>query len=142
MVGFAALYVVAYVGLLVSPTAPLWLWITLLGTAPGSFPLVLTLVGLRTRTADGAAALSGFVQGLGYALAAGGPVVAGLLREATGSWSATIGMLLAAVVVLGVAGVLACRPVMLEDAWGADRHRPAGTPGPAMARTGGTTGAR
>jgi CP family cyanate transporter-like MFS transporter len=110
--------VVAYVGLLVSPTAPLWLWVTLLGIAPGSFPLVLTLVGLRTRTADGAAALSGFVQGLGYALAAAGPVVAGLLRDATGGWSATIGMLLAAVGVLAVAGVLACRPVLLEDAWG------------------------
>lgn len=117
MVGFAATYVVGYVGLLVSPTVPLGLWIVLLGTAPGSFPLVLTLVGLRTRTPDGAAALSGFVQGLGYALAAAGPVVAGLLREATGGWTATLVMLLATVGVLAVAGVLACRPVVLEDRW-------------------------
>lgn len=142
MVGFAVLYVVAYVGLLVSPTAPLWLWVTLLGIAPGSFPLVLTLVGLRTRTADGAAALSGFVQGLGYTLAAAGPVVAGLLRDATGGWTATIGMLLAAVVVLGGAGVLACRPVMLEDAWGPDRRHASGTPGPGRSRAGRTTPAR
>ena len=124
MVGFAVLYVVAYVGLLVSPTAPLGLWIVLLGIAPGSFPLVLTLVGLRTRTADGAAALSGFVQGIGYALAAAGPVAAGALRAATGSWTSTIGMLLGAVAVLAVAGVLACRPVLLEDTWGAVRWVP------------------
>lgn len=141
MVAFAVLYVVGYVGLLVSPTAPLWLWVTLLGIAPGSFPLVLTLVGLRTRTADGAAALSGFVQGLGYALAAAGPVVAGLLREATGDWTATIAMLLGMVGVLAVAGVLACRPVMLEDTWGGG---PAGAtaPGRRVSRTGRTTAAR
>lgn len=117
MVLFAALYVVAYLGLLVSPTSPLWLWVTLLGVAPGSFPLVLTLVGLRSRTAEGASALSGFVQGLGYALAAAGPVLAGGLRDATGDWHATIGMLLTAVGVLAVAGALACRPAMLEDRW-------------------------
>lgn len=132
MVGFGFLYVVAYAGLLVSPAEPLWLWVVLLGTAPGSFPLVLTLVGLRTRTADGAAALSGFVQGLGYALAAAVPVVAGVLREETGDWTATIGMLLGLVAVLTVAGVLACRPVILEDTWHAappgppHRHLPKG----------------
>lgn len=141
MAAFAALYVVAYVGLLVSPTAPLWLWVTLLGTAPGSFPLVLTLVGLRTRTADGAAALSGFVQGLGYALAAAGPVVAGLLREATGDWAATIAMLLGMVGVLAVAGVLACRPVMLEDTWGG-APGVATAPGRRSSRAGRTTAAR
>ncbi len=140
MVAFAALYVVAYVGLLVSPTAPLWLWVALLGTAPGSFPLVLTLVGLRTRTADGAAALSGFVQGLGYALAAAGPVVAGLLRDATGSWAPTIVMLLGMVGVLAVAGVLACRPVMLEDTWGAPEVTT--VPGGRRSRTGRTVSAR
>ena len=118
MVVFTSLYVVAYTGLLVSPAEPLWLWVVLLGIAPGSFPLVLTLVGLRSRTADGAAALSGFVQGLGYALAAVVPVIAGVLREVTGGWTATIGMLLAAVGVLAVAGVLACRPVIVEDSWG------------------------
>ena len=141
MVGFGALYVVAYTGLLVSPTAPLWLWVTLLGTAPGSFPLVLTLIGLRTRTADGAAALSGFVQGLGYALAAAGPVVAGLLREATGSWTATIAMLLGMVGVLTVSGVLACRPVMLEDTW-AGTPAEATAPGRTSSRTGRSTVAR
>ncbi|HYD51448.1 MAG TPA: MFS transporter [Gemmatimonadaceae bacterium] len=141
MILFTTLYVVAYIGLLVSPTSPLWLWVTLLGTAPGSFPLVLTLVGLRTRTADGASALSGFVQGLGYALAAAGPVAAGMLREATGDWRATIGMLLAAVGVLAVAGVLACRPVMLEDRWGGEGGRAVPT-GEAPSGARGTTAAR
>ncbi len=142
MAGFASLYVVAYVGLLVRPTSPLWLWVTLLGIAPGSFPLVLTLVGLRTRTPDGASALSGFVQGLGYALAAAGPVVAGLLRDATGDWRATIGMLLALVGVLAVAGILACRPGMLEDRWAPARRAVTAAAGAGQSVAGGTTPAR
>src|SRR5690606_8532604 len=87
MVVFVVLYVVGYVGLLVAPAGRA-VWVTVLGIAPGSFPLVLTLVGLRTRTASGAASLSGFVQGLGYALAGAGPFAVGLLREATGGWDA------------------------------------------------------
>lgn len=117
MVVFVVLYVVGYVGLLVAPAGRA-VWVTVLGIAPGSFPLVLTLVGLRTRTASGAASLSGFVQGLGYALAGAGPFAVGLLREATGGWDAVVLAMLGTVGVLGVAGVLACRPRMLEDTWG------------------------
>ena len=95
----------------------------------------------RPAVPDGAAARSGFVQGLGYALAAAGPVVAGLLREATGGWTATIVMLLAMVGVLAVAGVLACRPVMLEDTWGGSSAA-AAAPGRRSSRTGRTTAAR
>ncbi len=48
------------------------LWFVLLGLGPSTFPLSLTLINLRTRSAAGSAALSGFMQGLGYTLIAWG----------------------------------------------------------------------
>jgi CP family cyanate transporter-like MFS transporter len=116
---FVACYVVGYGGLMTSPTRPLLLWVVLVGLAPGTFPLLLTLINLRTRTPTGASSLSGFTQGLGYALAGFGPVAVGLLYEATGGWTAVYLLLLCAVTVLAVSSFVACRPVVLEDTWGA-----------------------
>lgn len=118
VVGFVGCYVVGYLGLLLSPTTPLWLWVVLLGVAPGTFPLLLTLINLRTRTSAGATSLSGFVQGLGYGLAGAGPVVVGLVVDATGEFTLVLVGLLVTMVVLLVASAVACRPVMLEDTWG------------------------
>lgn len=115
---FVVCLVGGYVGLIVSPSGPLWLWLLAAGLGTGNFPLLLTLINLRTRTHAGAASLSGFTHGLGYALAGAGPVVAGLLHEATGGWAATLWFLVGTALVLGVAGWFACRPVMLEDTWG------------------------
>ena len=47
---------------------------------------MLTLIGLRSRTPDGTAALSGFTQSVGYAVSAAGPFSIGLLYHATGGW--------------------------------------------------------
>jgi len=115
---FVSCLVVGYTGLVFSPSGPLWLWLLAAGLGTGNFPLLLTLINLRTRTHAGAASLSGFTQGLGYALAGAGPVVAGLLHEATGGWDAILWFLVGTALVLGVAGWFACRPVMLEDTWG------------------------
>ena len=57
-------------GSLFVPTVAPWLWVALLGLAPLLFPMILVLLGLRTRTHEGAVALSGFVQSGGYAIAA------------------------------------------------------------------------
>ncbi|WP_407344234.1 MFS transporter [Pengzhenrongella phosphoraccumulans] len=115
---FAACFVVAYLGLILSPGRGTYLWIVFLGIAPSVFPLVITLLNTRTRTSQGAVALSGFVQGIGYTLAALGPLVVGILYGATGTWTGSLGFLLGTVVVLVVAGTVACRPGMLEDVWG------------------------
>ncbi|WP_250445655.1 MFS transporter [Actinotalea sp. C106] len=114
---FASCFVVGYLGLWLAPLAALPVWMVLLGLGPGTFPLLLALINLRTRTSAGASSLSGFAQGVGYALSAAGPVLAGVLYEATGGWAATFAMLLATVGVLVVAGAVTCRPVMLEDTW-------------------------
>ena len=44
--------------------------------------MALTLINLRTRTAAGSAALSGFTQGVGYAVACLGPLLFGMLHDA------------------------------------------------------------
>ena len=48
---------------------------------------MLVLIGLRSRTPEGTAALSGFTQSMGYLLAAIGPFGVGVLHDATGGWT-------------------------------------------------------
>jgi CP family cyanate transporter-like MFS transporter len=83
------LSVVGFGGLLVAPGIPV-LWIVLGGLGALWFPLSLFLIGDRTRTESGAVALSGFVQGIGYLAGAAGPLVVGILRSATGGWTASL----------------------------------------------------
>jgi CP family cyanate transporter-like MFS transporter len=55
---------------------------------------VLTLIGLRSRTPAGTAALSGFTQSAGYLIAAGGPFTIGLVYASTGSWTVPLGLMI------------------------------------------------
>ena len=63
------------------------------------------------RAADGhaAAALSSMAQGVGYTLAAGGPVLVGVLHDATGDWSGAAALFGVAGGAAAVAGALAGR---------------------------------
>jgi len=79
--------------------------------------VVLALINLRTRTSAGATSLSGFVQGVGYTLSVPGPVLVGVLYDATGGWTVVFGVLIATAVALAAVSWVACRPVMLEDTW-------------------------
>ncbi|WP_432536447.1 MFS transporter [Kineococcus arenarius] len=58
----------------------------------GGAALVLALAATASRAADaaGAVALSGMAQSAGYLVAAAGPVLAGALHAATGSWAAPL----------------------------------------------------
>ncbi|NAZ86862.1 MFS transporter, partial [Kineococcus sp. T90] len=64
----------------------------------GGAALVLALAATTARAADaaGAVALSGMAQSVGYLLAAAGPVLAGALHAATGSWTPTLVLVAAA----------------------------------------------
>lgn len=117
VVASASCHLLAFCGLLWAPMSMPILWVALLGMGPSTFPLALTLINLRTRTPAGSAALSGFMQGVGYALSCIGPLLLGVLHEATHGWAWPFAMLATAVVVLLVGGWLACRPRMLEDTW-------------------------
>ena len=79
----------------------------LAGLGPLIFPLALVLINLRTRTHDGAIALSGFIQSVGYTFGAFGPLVVGVFHELTGGWTVPLLFLLALAV--AVAGCRAGR---------------------------------
>lgn len=108
-------FTAGYLGLLLSPASGTWIWVSLTGLGPGTFPLALLLINHRTRTHVGAGALSGFGQGMGYTLACTGPLFFGLLRQWTGSWTAPFLFLFATLLLLGVGAYMICRPRMLED---------------------------
>lgn len=110
-------FAAGYLGLLFAPAALPWVWVALVGAGPLTFPLVLVLVGLRSRTPEGTVALSGFTQGVGYALGALGPLLVGVLHELSGGWTAPLAFLLLTLVVIAVAGRVVARPRMLEDDW-------------------------
>lgn len=110
-----ALFAAGYAGLLLSPASAPLLWTVLIAFGSLTFSLLLTLINLRTRTQIGAVSLSGFVQGIGYALGALGPLVFGLLRDATGGWVVPIWFLLGTLV-LGIPSVVVLRrPRFVED---------------------------
>jgi CP family cyanate transporter-like MFS transporter len=87
----------------------------LVGVGCCVFPVVLTLIGLRARTPDGTAALSGFTQSLGYLLAAAGPFAIGTVYDATGHWTVPLWLLTALVLPLLAVGAYTGRPAYLED---------------------------
>ncbi|ALV45927.1 hypothetical protein MB46_10960 [Arthrobacter alpinus] len=108
-------FIVGYLGLLLSPASGTWIWVSLAGLGPGTFPLSLLLINHRTRTQLGAGALSGFSQGMGYTFACTGPLFFGLLHQWTGSWTAPFIFLFATLALLGTGAWIICRPKMLED---------------------------
>jgi MFS transporter, CP family, cyanate transporter len=115
VIGLAACYIVGYTGLLLWPSQGAIAWCLLIGLGTGAFPLVLTLLGLRSATPDGTAALSGFTQSVGYLIAAIGPFMMGAMYDATGSWSLPLAMLIAFVVPLLWTGLQVAKPQIIED---------------------------
>ncbi len=117
-VAFAASTAGGWLGVLLAPTTVTWLWAILLGVGGGAFTWTLTMIGKRTRTAAGTATLSAFTQGTGYLIAGIGPFGAGVLHDATGSWTAPLVALMGLAAVIAVAGWFVARPVTLEDTLG------------------------
>ena len=105
-----AVYAAGLAGLLIAPDAAPALWATLLGFAQGALlALAFLLFGLRAPDQEHAAQLSAMAQTVGYAVAAAGPLLIGVLREATGGWTAPLVLLLAVLVPLFAAGMAAGR---------------------------------
>ncbi|MEU3306682.1 MFS transporter [Nocardiopsis sp. NPDC006832] len=116
---FVVLFVVAYlagfIGLWISPLSGTWVWTTLIGVGMGSFVLALTIFAVRTRTAEGTAAMSASSQSLGYLLGGAGPFLFGMLHEVSGGWHAPMIMITGIVVINLAVGLLVGRPRYLED---------------------------
>ncbi|MFD6345181.1 CynX/NimT family MFS transporter [Streptomyces roseolus] len=105
-----AMVAAGYAGLLVAPAEGAWLWAAVLGIGQGgALGLALTLIVLRTGDAATAARLSGMAQTVGYLLAAAGPLAAGALHQATGSWTVPIALVLGVCAAAAGVGLLAAR---------------------------------
>lgn len=115
VLGLTTASALAYLGLALAPHGAALLWVAFLAIGQGAFPMILTAIGLRARTAEGTVALSGFAQSTGYVIAALGPLLVGILYEATGGWTAPIGFLLVALAVQTTAGMAIARPRYVED---------------------------
>jgi CP family cyanate transporter-like MFS transporter len=110
-----ACFAIGDLGLILAPAAAPVLWIAFAGIGPMLFPLALLLINSRTKTHAGAVALSGFVQGVGYIIAAAGPLVFGVLNQVIGGWTVPIVFLLIVSMVAFVPAIVLARPRFLED---------------------------
>ncbi len=113
---FVTAYLVGFAGLWLSPLNGTWVWTTLIGIGLGSFVMALTIFAVRTRTAEGTAAMSASSQSLGYLIGGAGPFLFGLLHEVSGGWHASMAMVVGLVLLNLVVGLLIARPRYLEDA--------------------------
>ena len=96
---------VAFAGVAWAPTSSAPMFVALLGFAQGAaFGLAVALIVLKANAGVPIAPFSAFAQGAGYAVAALGPMLLGLLRSAGASWSVAVAMLIGVVAVQAVAG--------------------------------------
>lgn len=111
-------------GILTLMLQPNWAFfsIILIGIASGlAFGLVNTFFGLRTENGLTAAKLSGMSQSVGYLFAAIGPLLFGILHDATNSWNTSFGILLVTSIIIMIIGSRAGRNITIEQTLGA-RH--------------------
>jgi CP family cyanate transporter-like MFS transporter len=104
-----ATWAVSLLGLLLLPSLYL-LWAALAGLAQGAgIGLALALLVLRARTPESARDLSGAVQSVGYLLGSTGPVVLGVLHDASDGWTVPLVALCLAIALMAVAALGAGR---------------------------------
>ncbi|MFF0746036.1 CynX/NimT family MFS transporter [Streptomyces sp. NPDC004111] len=103
-----------YAGLFLAPAGGAWAWALLLGISNCSFPLALTMIGLRAKTHAGVVKLSAFAQSIGYLISIPGPLLIGMLHDATGGWGVPIALMATLMVPQMVVGVLAGRNRTVE----------------------------
>lgn len=108
---------IGLLGLVLVPTAALGLWVAVFGLTAIMFPLSLVLLSIRARTPESAVALSGFVQSIGYGIAAVFPLLIGLVHDATGAWQVPLLIVIGVLVVSVPAGLVAGRRRTIEDEW-------------------------
>lgn len=102
--------VVALLGILFAPTSTVLFWAILQGIGQGGLiAAAMTLIVLRSPDSHVAAHLSGMAQGVGYVLAATGPLLVGLIRGWTGSFSASAFLFVALGIGVAIMGLGAGR---------------------------------
>lgn len=112
---FSALMGAGYLGLWCSPATTPMLWATLLGIGGFCFPTAIALIPARSRVPLVTARLSGFVQPVGYVIAAIGPLAVGVIRGAAGGWDMILPVLALLCVLMAAVGFRAARNVIIDD---------------------------
>jgi CP family cyanate transporter-like MFS transporter len=105
LVGTGVLYLVGALGFVRFPGAA-WVWAILAGVASGAmFALVMTLPLDIEHDGRRVGALVGMMLGLGYVIGAASPLVLGAVRDATGSFTGSLWLIVGfcAALVIGVA---------------------------------------
>jgi CP family cyanate transporter-like MFS transporter len=121
---FVGAYVIGWTGLWAAPGAAL-LWMAVLSVGLGAFAMVLALLGMRTRNPQSTAALSTAVQGWGYIIGSGGPLLVGVVLGITGSF---VGLF--AVGLVAAAGMLATGWLVTRERYVDDEIRVRGAASP------------
>jgi CP family cyanate transporter-like MFS transporter len=107
----SALAGLGVLGILVAPRyATVWMVVMGCGSGP-SLILALSFMGLRAQSQQSAAALSLMAQGVGYLIAAFGPVVFGLVHDATTGWATALIAVIGVSLAQGLCGMGAGRTV-------------------------------
>lgn len=113
--GTAAIAAPAYLGMLLAPASVPWLWVILFALANTTFPMALTLIGWSGRSGDTTALLSSFVQSFGFLIASLGPLLVGILLQATTGWTVPLIFCLVLVIPFAIAGYIAAAPGYVDD---------------------------
>jgi CP family cyanate transporter-like MFS transporter len=101
---------IGFAGLLADGSTLAFVWTCFLGIGTGAcFALALSFFALRSPDARHAGALSGMAQSIGYALAAGGPILIGVLHDRIDVWDVSLAVLLGVSVAAFGFGLLAAR---------------------------------
>lgn len=115
-VALALVQVIALAGLMFAPSlSPLWAFLFGMGSG-GALLLSLMFVGMRTRSPQQAAALSGMAQCINFLAAAPGPMLAGKLYASSGSWTTVLVVGIVLGCAMALFGMLAGRSRALETA--------------------------
>ncbi|MFJ9420422.1 CynX/NimT family MFS transporter [Streptomyces sp. NPDC101227] len=114
-VGLAVCGLAGYAGLWLAPAAGAWAWALLMGISNCSFPLALTMIGMRSSSSAGVAKLSAFAQSVGYLISIPGPLLVGALYQHSGGWGLPIALMAGLLVPQMLVGVLAGRDRRIED---------------------------
>lgn len=115
MLLLGACMIVGYLGLWLVPATLPWLWSVLLGIAGWTFPGAIAMITARTRHPRVTGQVSGFVQPVGYVMAAIGPLLVGMIHEVTGGWGLVIVLLGLSAIGMTGAGLLIARPTYVDD---------------------------
>ncbi|MFJ3693556.1 CynX/NimT family MFS transporter [Streptomyces sp. NPDC090052] len=115
VVALGACGLVGYAGLYLAPSGGAWVWALLLGISNCSFPLALTMIGMRSRSGAGVVRLSAFAQSTGYLISIPGPLLVGVLYQHSGGWGLPIALMAGLMVPQIAAGILAGRDRTIED---------------------------